>query len=172
MACRLKAPSQYLNQYWNIVNWTLRNIFQWHLNWNSNIFFKKHVVCEMVSILSRPQCVKQHLLVHHMMQSSYQTVAKYLISVGYNLDYSGELKFDSAHLNNHNYWTDSMICHPHVMHILLQHAFKCDFSGIVEIMLIRQIVIYNPSVSFRINLCVHVWQFMAISFSFSFLSWI
>ena len=55
------APSHYLNQCWNIVNWTLRNKLQWNFNWNSNIFIQENalenVVCEMASILSRPQCV-------------------------------------------------------------------------------------------------------------------
>ena len=26
-------PSHYLNQYWNIINWTLRNNIQWNLYW-------------------------------------------------------------------------------------------------------------------------------------------
>ena len=55
------APSHYLNQWWNIVNCTLRNKLQWNFNWNSNIFIQEYaleyVVCEMASILSRPQCV-------------------------------------------------------------------------------------------------------------------
>ena len=41
MVCRLDAPSHYLNQYWNIVNWTLGNKLQWNLNQNSNISIKK-----------------------------------------------------------------------------------------------------------------------------------
>ena len=46
-----------------IVNWTPRNKFQWKVNRNSNIFIEENtfenVVCEMLSILSRPQCDKQ-----------------------------------------------------------------------------------------------------------------
>ena len=46
----------------NIVNWTIRNKLQWNFNRNSDIFFQenalKNLVCEMVSILSRPQWVK------------------------------------------------------------------------------------------------------------------
>ena len=57
------APSHYLNQCWNIVNWTLRNKLQWNFNRNSNIFIQQNAlqngVCEMASILSRPQCVNQ-----------------------------------------------------------------------------------------------------------------
>ena len=56
------APSHYLNQCWNIVNWTLRNKLQWNFNRNSNIFIRENAlengVCEMASSLSRPQCVK------------------------------------------------------------------------------------------------------------------
>ena len=56
------ATSHYLNQCWNIVNWILRNKLQWYFNRNSDIFIQENalenVVCEMASILSRPQCVK------------------------------------------------------------------------------------------------------------------
>ena len=57
------APSHYLNQCWNIVNWTLRNKLHWNFNRNSNIFIQENAiengVCEMASILSRPQWVKE-----------------------------------------------------------------------------------------------------------------
>ena len=56
------APSHYLNQCWNIVNWTLKNKFQWNLNRNSYNFIQENasenVVWKMAAILSRPQCVK------------------------------------------------------------------------------------------------------------------
>ena len=55
------APSHYLNQCWNIVNWTPRDKLQWKLNRNSNIVIHENliesIVCEMAAILSRPQCV-------------------------------------------------------------------------------------------------------------------
>ena len=57
------VASHYLNQCWIIVNWALRNKLQWNLNRNSYIFIQENafenVVCEMASILSRPQCVKK-----------------------------------------------------------------------------------------------------------------
>ena len=55
------APSHYLNQCWNIVNWTLRNKFQWNLKQNSYIFIQENalenVVWKIAAILSLPQCV-------------------------------------------------------------------------------------------------------------------
>ena len=56
------APSHYLNQCWNIVNWTFRkNRLQWNFNRNSSIFIQEiafeNLVCKMASILSRPQWV-------------------------------------------------------------------------------------------------------------------
>ena len=49
------APSQYLNQCWFIVNWTLRNKLQWNSNQNSkNLIHEKafeNVVCEKAAIL-------------------------------------------------------------------------------------------------------------------------
>ena len=56
------SPSHYLNQRWNIVNWTLRNKLQLNFDRNSNIFIEENtfenVVWELLFISSRPQCVK------------------------------------------------------------------------------------------------------------------
>ena len=56
------APSHYLNQCWNVVNWTLGDKLRWNLNRNSHIFIQEnafeHVVWKMAAILSRSQCVK------------------------------------------------------------------------------------------------------------------
>ena len=55
------APSHYLNQCWNIVNWTMRNKLQWNFKQSSTIFIQENefesVVCQTTAILSRPQCV-------------------------------------------------------------------------------------------------------------------
>ena len=59
--CACSAPSHYLNQYWNIVNWTFRNKLQWNFNRNLNIFIHEiafeNAVCKMASILSRPRSI-------------------------------------------------------------------------------------------------------------------
>ena len=48
------APRHYLNQCWNIVNWTLRNKLQWNLNRNSYIFIHENafenIVCKIAAI--------------------------------------------------------------------------------------------------------------------------
>ena len=69
MACRLfgaKPLPIYLNQWWLILNWALRNKFQWKSNQNTQLFIQKSVfknaVCEMVAILSRARWVKHLLL--------------------------------------------------------------------------------------------------------------
>ena len=38
------APSNYLNQCWNIVNWTLRHKLQWNCKGNSHIFFLQYCI--------------------------------------------------------------------------------------------------------------------------------
>ena len=46
------------NQYWNIVNWTLRKNIQCHFHRISYIFIHENIfenVCKMAAILSRPQ---------------------------------------------------------------------------------------------------------------------
>ena len=54
VAC--SASSHYLNQCWNIVNWTLGNKLQWNLNQNLHNFIQENVfenvVWEMSAILS------------------------------------------------------------------------------------------------------------------------
>ena len=61
MACRLLAPSHYLNQCWFISKWNLRNKLQWNSNKDSNIFIQENafefVVWKMAAIFSWPQCV-------------------------------------------------------------------------------------------------------------------
>ena len=56
----LSAPSHYLTYYYNIVNWTLRNTFQWNLNRNSYIYIQEDFVLKMAAILSRPQYTKSN----------------------------------------------------------------------------------------------------------------
>ena len=55
------APSHNLNQCWRIVNYTLRNKFQWNLDRNSNIFIQEMCLkmssAKMAVILSRERCV-------------------------------------------------------------------------------------------------------------------
>ena len=50
------APSHYLNQCWDIVNWTLRNKLQWTLNRNSNLFIQENHL-KVSSAKWRPFCV-------------------------------------------------------------------------------------------------------------------
>ena len=64
MACRLPAPSHYLNQCWNVVNWTIGNKLQLNLRRKSYIFIQENAfenaVWKLAAILSRPQCVNTH----------------------------------------------------------------------------------------------------------------
>ena len=56
-----KAPSHYLNQWWNNFHWTLRYKFQRNFYLNSNIFIQQiafvDVVFEMAAIFCRPKWV-------------------------------------------------------------------------------------------------------------------
>ena len=72
-------PSHYLNQCWNIVNWTPWNKHQWNVNRNSYIFIQENpfenVVWKMAAILSRPQCVKGNVIIlcsiHHYITARF-----------------------------------------------------------------------------------------------------
>ena len=59
------AAYSVLNQCWVVVNWTLRNKFQWNLNQNTKLLIHKNasenIVCEMAAILSRGRWVKSYI---------------------------------------------------------------------------------------------------------------
>ena len=106
------APIHYLNQCWNIVNWTLRNKLHWNFNRNSNIFIQENaledVVCEMASILSRPQCVKRFgsgwvLQQWFTVKSNYTSIL---------IDH----RFPKPHPQS---WEGCVITHHRSMHVLL-----------------------------------------------------
>ena len=56
--------SHYLNQCWNIVNWTLRNKFQWNFNRNSNIFIYENRM-KISSAKWRSFCPCLNVLTHY-----------------------------------------------------------------------------------------------------------
>ena len=53
------SSTQYLNQSWLSVNWTIGNKFEWNLNDIQENEFDK--VCKMSTILFLPQCVNRKL---------------------------------------------------------------------------------------------------------------
>ena len=57
----LPIRHHYLNQYWVIVNWPLRNKLQWNFNHHTKLFIYKNasenIVCEIAAILSRVRWV-------------------------------------------------------------------------------------------------------------------
>ena len=55
------APSHYLNQCWDIVNWTLRDKLRCNFNWNPHFFFKKRH-SKMSSGKLRPCCLGLNVL--------------------------------------------------------------------------------------------------------------
>ena len=56
------APSHYLNQCWNIVNWTLRNKLQWDLNRNSLTFSSEKMRSKVSSVKRQPFCLSLNVL--------------------------------------------------------------------------------------------------------------
>ena len=81
----LSPPSHFLNQWWNIVNLTLRNTLQWNVYRNTYIFIQENafenVVRISAAILSRPQCVQYSWFAcfmpsHHSMHYSVRQVKR------------------------------------------------------------------------------------------------
>ena len=60
--CLFGVPSHYLNQYWLLVNWTMRKKFQWKYNQTTGIFIQQNafqsVFCKLSAIWIQPKCVK------------------------------------------------------------------------------------------------------------------
>ena len=93
------APSHFLSQCWNVVNWTLRNKLQWNFNQNSCIFIKENafhnVVCKIAPILFRPQCVKMcsfYFNLYHSHMKLYIHVMCLTFSYDYNDNYRVSLQ--------------------------------------------------------------------------------
>ena len=61
MACRLSAPSHYLNQCW-LVNWNLGNNFQGNSNIEIQTFRFKKIHVKMSSAKWRPTCLGLNVL--------------------------------------------------------------------------------------------------------------
>ena len=100
------APCHNLKQCLIIVNWTLRNKFQWNAIWNSYSFIQenrfKDIIWKVVAILSRPQFVNFKAIlvyiyisdmkiivmtsIHDNIIDHYQKWIKYLIQ--YNIHWS------------------------------------------------------------------------------------
>ena len=55
----------YLNQCWNIVNWTLGNKLRWNLDRNSYIFIKKKVFWKCHLQKWQPACLDLSVLMFH-----------------------------------------------------------------------------------------------------------
>ena len=55
------VPSHYLNQCWNVVNWTLRNKLQWHFDWNSYIFIQENAFENVVWKMAARFCLGLHV---------------------------------------------------------------------------------------------------------------
>ena len=70
MACPCSPPSHYLNQCWNIVNWTFRNKLQWHFNRNSNIFIQEIAFVKMPSAKWRLCCLGLNELITQVESTS------------------------------------------------------------------------------------------------------
>ena len=70
------ALSHYLNQCWDVVNWTPRKKLQWNYNRNSSIFIQENAFqyggWKTAAILFRPQCVKMMPHECHVIQNHWQ----------------------------------------------------------------------------------------------------
>ena len=110
------APNHYLNQWWNIVNWTLRNKLQWNFNRNSNIFIQENalenVVCEMASILSLPQCVNNRHSISKAVSWPYPIASRHkVISLDHNWHWSNSLDMSMIHIavNTKTLWASTCL---------------------------------------------------------------
>ena len=111
------APSHYLNQSWNIVNWNLGNKLQWNLKRNSNIFIQENAfenIWKMAAILSWPQCVKKfgHLFesstchTFHLLEWSHSCSCLYCSSAP-SVQLSGLLSAQDRWLPGNKQWLQS-----------------------------------------------------------------
>ena len=111
-----------LNQCWKSVNSILRNKPQWNLKQNSYIFIQENIfenLCEMMAILSRPQCVKRCVIANttnmrlscHFSYSLSKVISKTFDSSKHRLLLHNHIDNMEVMLScSHAY--DIGICHP------------------------------------------------------------
>ena len=147
------APRHYLNQRWNIVNWTLRNKLQWNFNLTSNIFihsrnciWKRHL--QNGGHLSQPQCVsKQNFyylgvekwqkmeIYFHVFQSKFRTT-RWLIFNFLN-HIINIMELFQIHKGNNSVFGDELcvvrktIVTDNSSSLLHEHVYT--FSGVIEL---------------------------------------
>ena len=90
MACRLFGTN-YLNQCWVIVNWTIKDKLQWNFNRNTKLFIhenaSENIVCEMAAILSMGRWCKP------LHPGSLSRLRLYLWMVLHKISYSRRRRF-------------------------------------------------------------------------------
>ena len=89
VAC--SAPSHYLNQWWLIVNWTLRNKLKWNSNQNTKLFINENtfenVAREMVVIVSKGWWVNHDILSVYILyllfinDNTFENVAREIVVI-------------------------------------------------------------------------------------------
>ena len=76
------APSHYLHQCWNIVNWASRNKLRWNISGNSCILIQENpfqnAIWKMVAILFQLQCVNW---LRHICELGYQSLGYWLVLI-------------------------------------------------------------------------------------------
>ena len=89
------APSHYLNQCWNIVNWTLKNKLQWNFNQISKLFIQENAsentVGEMAAILSRWRWVNHWHAVCNIIVTLDHAIKTNLMTLWHRVSPSGAL---------------------------------------------------------------------------------
>ena len=115
-------PSHYLNQYWNIVNWTLSNKFQWNLNDNSYIFIQENasenVACKMASILSQPQ-LRELILVHNTYHKAQPWVPQNQTQILRDIIDSGHYSLICVTVTSYCYtWPTDIFLHKHISNFI------------------------------------------------------
>ena len=76
------APSHYLHQCWNIVNWASRNKLRWNISGNSCILIQENpfqnAIWKMVAILFQLQCVNW---LRHICELGHQSLGYWLVLI-------------------------------------------------------------------------------------------
>ena len=107
MACRLFGAKP-LSKPMLIVNWVLRNKYQWKFNQNTNLFIHENasekIVCEMAAILSRGRWV--NLIIKRRIASS---PAPYFHSISAVVHARHKRRSASCYLKSLRQWTHTSI---------------------------------------------------------------
>ena len=181
-------PTRYLNLCWLYVNETLGNKFQWNLNRISELLIQENafenVVCGIVAILYRPQCINWCILWCHQTTTKQDRVVSTLYRLLTHCGWDKIAAISKTTFSNAFTWMKTYEFRLRCLWILslrveLTVFQYCSVNGLALTSLLRYICVIRPlwiELQHWLRLCgttlCGVWDMASIWMTSTFCDWL